>query len=212
MDRGLVPVPLVGGLGMSDWTQASPVRFLSREFKTPSGEIFQPTRARRLARASLRSCAPAHNQPIGAQPRPPGPGASLTLQLPARAALVQRAAEGSPRCPGGFARPLREVPFLSLRMFSGASSLTFLSALSNPLRENPPETMDFLPGLVRFSFCGLQVAVLLARSARQFLPRPSRLKKTTGCFLPQKAADLYFRFRRYVGWFKLHLSPSEGLL
>ena len=37
MDRGLVPVSLVGGFGMSDWTQTSPVRFLSREFKTRSG-------------------------------------------------------------------------------------------------------------------------------------------------------------------------------
>ena len=46
--------------------------------------------------------------------------------------------------------------------------------------------MDFLPGLRRCSFYGLQVAVLLRRIARQFLPRPSRLKKRQEAFCYKK--------------------------
>ena len=74
---------------------------------------------------------------------------------------------------GGLAGPLREIPFLSL-VLTGIP-LTFASRLSSPLRENPAETMTRLPGLRRFGFCGLQVAVLLRSVAGPVFPPPFAL-------------------------------------
>ncbi|XDB66893.1 hypothetical protein ABFV05_020509 [Capra hircus] len=74
---------------------------------------------------------------------------------------------------GGLAGPLREIPFLSL-VLTGIP-LTFASRLSSPLRENPAETMTLLPGLRRFGFCGLQVAVLLHSVAGPVFPPPFAL-------------------------------------
>ena len=70
MDRGLVPVPLVGGLGMSDWTQASPVRFLSREFKTRSGRNL-PADPGQETGAGLTALLRAGPQPANRRAAPP---------------------------------------------------------------------------------------------------------------------------------------------
>lgn len=151
---------------MSDWTQTSPVRFLSREFKTRSGRNLPNNRVAgdRVPLASARrpTTSQSARSPAHQAPDPPQP-------------LSRLCCSGS--AGHGGSRGARWLPSLFerfpsfLRMFSGASSLIFSSALSNLLREPPPRNYaDFLPGLVRFSFCGLQVVVLLRRIARQFLP------------------------------------------
>ena len=70
MDRGLVPVPLVGGFGMSDWTQTSPVRFLSREFKTRSGRNLPANRGQETGKG-LTGLLRAGPEPANRRPAPP---------------------------------------------------------------------------------------------------------------------------------------------
>ena len=97
------------------------------------------------------------------------------LDMTVRVAMVPRRAPG----PGVvWPDPVERFPsFLwSLR----ASPLTFATTLSSPLRENLAETMNFLPGLRRFGFCGLQVAVLLHSVAGTVFPLLSRFNKMTG--------------------------------
>ena len=97
--------------------------------------------------------------------------------------MVQRTA----RCPGVvWPDPVERFPsFLwSLR----ASPLTLASTLSSPLRENPAETMTFLPGLRRVSFFGQQVAVLLHSVAGPVFPVLSRFNKMTRNLFPQAVA------------------------
>ena len=115
--------------------------------------------AARRPRASQSECSPARQAPdLPGHP------------LPARVAMVPRTAG----CPGVvWPDPFERFPsFLwSLR----ASPLIFASRLSSPLRENPAETMTRLPGLRRFGFCGLQVAVLLRSVAGPVFPPPFAL-------------------------------------
>jgi len=70
MDRGLVPVPLVGGFGMSDWTQTSPVRFFSREFKTRSGRNLPANRGQETGKG-LTGLLRAGPEPANRRPAPP---------------------------------------------------------------------------------------------------------------------------------------------
>ena len=83
MDRGLVTSPYVGGFGggLRQWA-TGPGRHRSgssvESSKRGPRENSQPTRARRLAWASLGGCAQAQSQPIGVQPRPPSSGSSRT--------------------------------------------------------------------------------------------------------------------------------------
>lgn len=73
MDGGLVPVRLVGGFGMSDWTQTSPVRFRSRVQKAVweksssqlgPGDWHGPHWApARRPRTSQSARSPAHQAP-----------------------------------------------------------------------------------------------------------------------------------------------------
>ena len=93
------------------------------------------------------------------------------------------------RCPG-VVWPDPVERFRSFLWALRASPLTLASTLSSPLRENPAETMNFLPGLRRFGFCGQQVAVLLHSVAGPVFPLLLCFNKTTGSLLLQEAAGL----------------------
>ena len=70
MDRALVTSPRVGGFG-SGRQDPDVTGQVQWRVRNAVPEKTQPTRARRLARASLGGCAQAQSQPIGVQPRPP---------------------------------------------------------------------------------------------------------------------------------------------
>ena len=146
---------------MGDRTRASPVRFFSGEFETRSQRNLPADQGQETGTGLtglLRAAPPAKRR--------------IFPDTLTSCACCYGSADGW-LSGGGLAGPLREIPFLSL-VLTGIP-LTFASRLSSPLRKNPAETMTLLPGLRRFGFCDLQVAVLLHSVAGPVFPPPFAL-------------------------------------
>ena len=161
------------------------------------GENSQPTRANRLARGSLGSCAQTKNQPIGAQPRPPSSGFTGFPGFLPVLPWIRGPLERSPRSPGGLAGPLREGTFLSLVLMGIPPQL-------------PPPRCPVLcaktqqKGWIFFRPCGVLVSVIsrwqcCSKYRHSVSPPPFAVEKTRRSLLPQEVSYIFLCLHRLAG-------------
>lgn len=155
-----------------------------KTLKQGPGENSQPTRARRLTRGSLGSCAQAQNQPIGAQPRPPSSGFPGFPDFPPVLPWFRGPLERSPRSTGGLSGPLREGPFLSLVLMGILLNFRIHAVRSSARKPNRKD--GFSSGLLAFWFLWSAGGSVAPSSAIPLLPRPSPLKKRDEAFCLKK--------------------------
>ena len=178
-----------------------------KTLKQGPGENSQPTRDRRLSRGSLGSCAQVQNQPIGAQPGPPSSGFPGFRDFLPVLPWFRRSLERSPRSTGGLAGPLREGSFLSLVLKGILLNIRIHAVQSSPRKQK---------GWIFFRSCGVLISVICrwqccSTYRHSVSPPPFAVEKNATKPFATRSV-VYFSLLAQVGWFKLHLSPSDSPL